>query len=119
MYEGGRTPSKLLFRTNSPWVFMDLMILDLVFGHWNTGAIENDETRAGCALVNGTDETIFQVIGATGLILYQRAIAVVGLVGVDIHMALLLLFDGAIQLRHIERILHFWPGDCGCEGGCR
>lgn len=98
---------------------MDLMVFNLVFSHWNTSAVENDETRARCALVNGTDETILQVIGATRLILYQRAIAIVGLVGVDVHVVLLLLFDGVIQLRHIERILHFWTGNSICVRGSR
>lgn len=97
---------------------MDLMKLDLVLGDRNTGAIKDDETRTGGTLVNGTDEAIFEVVRTTGLILQQRAIAVVGLIVVDVHPRLLfLLFDRTFDLAHIKRILHFACG-VGGGGGC-
>lgn len=83
------------------------MKFNLVFGDGDTGAIKDDEARTRCTLVNGTYEAIFEIIGATGLVLQQRAIAVVGLVVVGVHPRLLfLLFERGFNLGHIKRILH-------------
>lgn len=90
---------------------MDLMKFNLVLGDRDTGAIKDDETRTGGTLVNGTYEAIFEIIGAARFVLQQRAIAVIGLVVVSVHLRLLfLLFERVINLGHIKRVLHFANG---------
>jgi hypothetical protein len=91
---------------------VDLVEFDLVLGHGNTGTIEDDKTRTRRTLIDSTDETVFKIIGTTVFILQQRAIAVVGLVGVDIDLGLeLLLFKSIVDFRHVEGVSH-------CEGVC-
>lgn len=88
------------------------MEFDLVLGHGNTGTIEDDKTRTRRTLIDSTDETVFKIIGTTVFILQQRAIAVVGLIGVDIDLGLeLLLFKSIVDFRHVEGVSH-------CEGVC-
>lgn len=91
---------------------MDLVKFNLVLGHGHTGTIEDDKTRTGSTLVDSTDETVFKIIGTTVFILQQGAIAVVGLVGVDIDLGVeLLLFESIVDFGHIKWVSH-------CNGVC-
>ena len=85
---------------------MDLMKFSLVFGDGHTSAVKDDKTRTGGTLINGTNETVLEVIRATAFILQEGAIAIVGLVGVDVNLRLGMFLEGIIDLGHIKRVPH-------------
>lgn len=85
---------------------MDLMKFGLVFGDGHTSAVKDNKTRTGCTLINGTDETVLEVILATVFVLQEGAIAIVGLVGVDVNLRLGVFLEGIIDLGHIKRVSH-------------
>jgi hypothetical protein len=88
---------------------MDLTEFILILGDGNTSTIEDNEAGARGAGVNGTDESIFQVFTATAFIwLQQRAVAIMCLVGVNVHVRgpLLLLLDKSVKIGHIKWVPH-------------
>ena len=85
---------------------MDLMKFGLVFGDRHTSAVKDNKTGTGGTLINGTDETVLEVILATVFVLQEGAIAIVGLVGVDVNLRLGMFLEGIIDLGHIKRVSH-------------
>lgn len=95
--------------TDVPRVLVDLVEFGLVFGDRDTCAVKDDKARAGGTLVNGADETILEVVRTTAFVLQERAVAVVGLVGVDVNLRLrliLLLLDSIVEVCHVKGIPH-------------
>lgn len=56
-------------RDNAPRMSVDLSKLRLVGGDWQTGTVKDNESGTRGALVNSTNELVFQIIGARALIL--------------------------------------------------
>ena len=94
---------------------MDLTEFILIFGDGNTGAVKDDEARAGGTGIDSTDETFLQ-IAMSPLVLQQGTVAVVGLIGVDIDIRFVIVFDDRIRhVGHIKGVSHGdGVGRCVC-----
>ena len=86
---------------NKPRLVVDLVKFRLIRSDGNTGTVEDDETRAGGTLVNGTDEpALEEIIALTVFFLYDGAIAIAGLGGVDFRMRLQFIGSGDDAASH-------------------
>lgn len=77
---------------------MDLAELELIFGDGIPCAVEDDEARAGGALVNGAYETVLGVVMAASFVLDERAVAIVALVGMTANLGDVLLLDVVVDV---------------------
>lgn len=84
---------------------MELAVLGLILCDWVSRAVEDDESRTRSALVNGTNEAIFQVIVAAILRLDQGTPAINGLAGMDLNWRRLVCLNLRVDIRHVKRVL--------------
>lgn len=96
-------------------MLVDLPEFGLIFAYGHPSTVEDDETGAGGARVDGADKAILEVVFATVFILEERAIAVVGGLGAkpNVRLSVLLFVDDRVEIGHVEGISH----DRGVEGG--
>jgi hypothetical protein len=118
-----------------PWVFVNLTEFGLVFGNGNTCTIEDNEACAGCTLIDGTDETLLEVVGTSVFILQQGAVPVVCLMRSDLNVKfvargivvvefkivgrLRVAINTAIQFKWVAHFRVWWKGggNIGVEEG--
>lgn len=96
---------------------MDLTEFILVLGNRVTRAVKDDEAGTGGALVDGTYETVLEVVVAAIFILDNRATAITRLVGIHVNLGDIFLVQVFFDLGHVKRVLHF--GHVYGESGCR